>query len=154
MNIQLELNPHELDKISYFSYGDFTFEKDGVSFSNKGKRIPGCMLLSSLPDLFDRLIRVKRGEMRKFVFDPIDCSYQLLFEKQKDKFHISEFSRQKLICGIDEFAKALYQSVIEMEIRFDFEIRSLDIARQDFAESWDEMKEVFSLNNSKSPEDA
>lgn len=148
MNILLELSPHELDAISYFSYGDFTFEKEDVSFSNKGKRIQGCMLLSSLPDLFYKLIRVKRGELRKFVFDPIDCSYELLFEKQKDRLHISEFSRDKLICGIDEFAEALYHAVIEMENRYDFEIMYLDIARQDFVECWNEFKEVFSLDDS------
>lgn len=112
MIIHLELSPYELNDISYFSMGNFTFEKDGVCFTSKNRKPDqSCMLLLSLPQLFIRLIRMKKGEIRKFVFSPSDCSYSLLFEKQKDKLLISEYSHVKLICEIDEFAQALHREV-------------------------------------------
>ncbi|WP_294674974.1 hypothetical protein [uncultured Fluviicola sp.] len=146
MIIHLELSPHDLNDISYFSLGNFTFEKDGVCFTSKNRKPDqSCMLLCSLPDLFDRLMRLKRGEIRKCVFSPDDCSYTLLFEKQKDKLLISEFSREKLICGIDEFAQALHLEVEELFIRYDFEIEYMDIARQDFIPCWNEFKSLFPI---------
>lgn len=146
MIIHLELSLHDLKDISYFSLGNFTFEKDGVCFTTKNRKPDqSCMLLCSLPDLFYRLIRMKRGEIRKFVFSPVDCSYTLLFEKQKDKLLISEFSREKLISGIDEFAQALHREVNELFIRYDFEIRHLDVAREDFVECWNEFKTLFPI---------
>lgn len=58
MIIHLEVSPHYLDDISYFSPGNFTFEKDGVCFTGKNKKPDqSCMLLASLPDLFWRLMR-------------------------------------------------------------------------------------------------
>ena len=149
MKIHLEVSHNEQGNISYLSYGNFTFEHDNLSFSNKGKRVPGCMLLISLPELFNRLVKMKRGEIRKFVFDPLDCSYELLFEKQKDQLQISEFSREKLICGIDEFAEELYQEVIEMFLRYDLQISELGSFREDFLESWKEFKAAFSFSDPK-----
>jgi hypothetical protein len=146
MIIRLELNPHDLNDISYFSLGNFTFEKDSVCFTSKNKKPDqSCMLLSSLPELFIRLVRMKKGEIRKFVFSPIDCSYSLLFEKHKDKLLISEYSHVKLICGMDEFARELHREVNELFIRYDFEIRQLDVAREDFVEDWNEFKVLFPL---------
>ncbi len=111
------------------------------------------MLLSSLPDLFHRLVRVKKGEIRKFVFTPMSISYDLLFEKQKDELVISEFSRHKMISGIDEFAELLYKAVIEMFIRYDLEISELGSGREDFLESWIEFKAAFSFSDpEKDPE--
>ena len=147
MKIHLELNENEPGDISYHSYGSFTFEQDKISFSNKGKRVQGCMLLISLPELFHRLVRVKRGEIRKFVFDPLDCSYELLFERRKDQLVISEFSHQKMICGIDEFAEELYQAVMEMFLRYDLQISELGSGREDFFESWIEFKAEFSFSD-------
>lgn len=146
MKIRLELSDSDPKDVSYLSYGNFTFEKDGISFSNKGKRVQGCMLISSLPQLFDRLVKTKKGEIRKFVFDPLDCSYELLFEKRKDQLVISEFSHQKMTCGIDDFAEELYQAVIEMFLRYDLEISELGPGREDFFESWNEFKAAFSFS--------
>ncbi len=144
MTIYFELSSHELNDISYFSMGNFTFEKEGVCFTSKNRKPDqSCMLLASLPDLFFRLMKVKKGEIRKFVFSPVDCSYQLLFEKQKNKLLISEFSREKLICGVDEFAEALHKEVRDLLIRYDIEIEYMDIARQDFVECWSEFKTLF-----------
>lgn len=146
MNIHLELSPHYLDNISYFSLGNFTFEKDGVCFTSKNKQPDqSCMLLLSLPQLFIRLIRMKKGELRKFVFSPSDCSYSLLFEKHKDKLLISEYSHVKLICEIDEFAQALHREVNDLFVRYNFEIDELDVAREDFVEDWNEFKTLFPL---------
>jgi hypothetical protein len=146
MIIHLELSPYELNDISYFSMGNFTFEKDGVCFTSKNRKPDqSCMLLLSLPQLFIRLIRMKKGEIRKFVFSPSDCSYSLLFEKQKDKLLISEYSHVKLICEIDEFAQALHREVNDLFVRYDFEISELDVARDDFVEDWNEFKTLFPL---------
>ncbi len=146
MTIHLEISPHEVTDISYFSLGNFIFEKDGVYFTSKNRKPDqSCMLLASLPNLFDRLVKVKRGETRKFVFKPLDCSYELLFEKQKDQLVISEFSRQKLICGIDEFAEAFYREVNDLMVRYYFRIEELDIAREDFVESFKSFIETFDL---------
>lgn len=153
MKILLELSSNEQGNISYLSYGDFTLEKDNIVFSNKGKRVQGCMLLSSLSDLFDRLVKVKNGEMRKFVFSPLDCSYELLFEKRKDQLYISEFSKKQLICKVDEFAEHLYQAVIEMFLRYDLEISEMGSGREDFLESWIQFKATFSFSDpEKDPE--
>jgi hypothetical protein len=153
MKIRLELSENKPRNISYHSYGDFTFEQDNLSFSNKAKRVQGCMLLISLPELFDRLVRTNRGEIRKFVFEPQDCSYELLFERRKDQLVISEFSRQKMTCGIHEFAEELYQAVREMFIRNDLEISELGSGREDFLKSWIEFKAEFSFSDpEKDPE--
>jgi hypothetical protein len=143
MEIHLEIAEKPRD-ISYFSLGDFTLEEDGLCFTTRPK---GCKILTSLPDLFHRLVRLKKGEIRKFVFTPMSISYDLLFEKQKGQLVISEFSRQKMICGIDEFAELLYKAVMEMFIRYDLEISELGSGREDFLESWIEFKAEFSFSD-------
>ncbi|MNJ84423.1 hypothetical protein D3C87_18760 [compost metagenome] len=103
------------------------------------------MILASLPELFSRLVHLKNGTARKFVFSPLDSSYSLLFEKVKDKLIISEFSKEKLICGLYEFSTALLLETERLLAVNEIEIEELGGAAIDFAESIRSFKEVFSF---------
>jgi hypothetical protein len=144
MKIELELS--EKRNVGEFSLGYFTIEKDGLLFTNKFKKPnQACMLFHSLPLLFDGLNRLRNNNGRIFVFQPIGCSYELVFERQKENLKIYEDSKSSIICNFKIFAEVLLNTYFQMMNRQKLTLESLDSISEDFEESLNSFKNQFLL---------
>ncbi len=142
MKIELELS--EQSKVGEFSLGYFIIEKDGLLFTNKFK-IPNqaCILFHSLPLLFDGLNNLRKNNGRIFVFQPISCSYELVFERQKENLKINEDSKSSIICNFKVFALALLNAYFELMNQQKLTHESLDSISEDFEASLSTFKTNF-----------
>ncbi|MCG8577373.1 MAG: hypothetical protein MI810_21000 [Flavobacteriales bacterium] len=147
MPVYFEATPLNDESLSYLTMGYFHFEKEGVTLSNRNKKPDqAAMLLASLDSLLDRLVAFKKGSLRKAVFSPLDCSYELLLEFSKGKVKLSEFGKVVLTFDLDELAKGVWEAYHDLLNQHNVELIDMSEATQDLEKSLKVFAEVFSFS--------
>ena len=142
MKVELELSEH--NNIGEYSLGYFAIKNMGIVFTNKfQKPNQAFMIFHSLPLLFDGLNRLIINNGRVFVFQPIDCSYEIVFERQKENLKIYEDSKSSIVCDFNVFALELFIAYNEIMNHHKLTIDNLNDIKDDFETSLSTFKTNF-----------